>query len=179
MNFADNLLEIKNFLKKKRYKNILIITGKNSFYKSGANSLLRSILREIKFKIYFKRGLIPEIKELKKIVSLVNSLNPDLILAIGGGTVIDYSKIACCTELKEISFKKILLGKVKYKKKFQLCVIPTTAGSGAEVTSNSVIFINNKKFSFESQNLLPDNFFLIPSLILKSNKREGNLILKY
>ena len=31
-----------------------------------------------------------------------------------------------------------------------LAVVPTTAGSGAEVTSNSVIYVNGVKHSFES-----------------------------
>ena len=46
-----------------------------------------------------------------------------------------------------------------YKKKFtKLAVIPTTAGSGAEVTSNAVIYVNSVKHSFESKLLIPDNF---------------------
>ena len=49
-------------------------------------------------------------------------------------------------------------------------MVPTTAGSGAEVTSNAVIYINKQKFSFESFKLLPDHFILIPSLVYKLKK---------
>ena len=103
-------------------------------------------------------------------MNFANKFQPDLILAVGGGAVIDYSKIVSCTEYSEISFKKIILGKVNYNKKFELCVIPTTAGSGAEVTSNSVIYIEKQKFSFESPLLLPDHFILVPSLVFKLKK---------
>ena len=50
--------------------------------------------------------------------SLFNKIKPDIILAIGGGTVIDYAKVACCTDLKQLTFKKIILGKVEHLKKY-------------------------------------------------------------
>ena len=53
----------------------------------------------------------------------------------------------------------------KFEKIYKTCVIPTTAGSGAEVTSNAVIYVNDIKYSFESKLLLPDEYFLIPELI--------------
>ena len=49
-----------------------------------------------------------------------------------------------------------------------LAVVPTTAGSGAEVTSNSVIYVNGVKHSFESELLIPDVFFLIPEFLLSA-----------
>ena len=96
----------KLFKKKKKYNKILIITGKNSYFKSGANTLLQSIVDNKIVKFYFKKSYVPEIKELKLIVNFANKFQPDLILAVGGGAVIDYSKIVSCTEYSEISFKK-------------------------------------------------------------------------
>ena len=57
----------------------------------------------------------------------------------------------------------------QFKKKFtKLAVIPTTAGSGAEVTSNAVIYVDGIKHSFESELLIPDNFFLVPEFLISS-----------
>jgi len=54
------------------------------------------------------------------------------------------------------------------KKYSKLAVIPTTAGSGAEVTSNAVIYLDGIKYSFESELLIPDNFFLIPEFLISA-----------
>ena len=43
-----------------------------------------------------------------------------------------------------------------------------TAGSGAEVTSNAVIYVEGIKHSFESELLIPDNFFLIPEFLISA-----------
>ncbi len=164
-----NFLE--KFLKKNKYNNIFIITGNNSFFKSGAAIAIKKMINGKNVHFYFKECYFPEIKELKKIVKLLDKIKPDLILAIGGGAVIDYAKIVSCTNYKEITFKNIFLGKVNHDKKFELCVVPTTAGSGAEVTSNAVIYINKQKFSFESLKLLPDYFILIPDLVYRLKKK--------
>ena len=59
-----------------------------------------------------------------------------------------------------------------FKRKYtQLAVIPTTAGSGAEVTSNAVIYVDGIKHSFESQLLIPDNFFLVPEFLISAPEK--------
>ena len=47
----------KNFriFKKKKSKKIYILTGKNSFYAADINKELSSILKKVKFRIYFKK----------------------------------------------------------------------------------------------------------------------------
>ena len=89
-------------------------------------------------------------------------------MAIGGGTVIDYAKSANCLN-NEITENDIKSGKINFKKKSLLCAIPTTAGSGAEVTENAVLYINKIKYSVENLKIKPDYFFLIPELIIDSD----------
>ena len=68
--------------------------------------------------------------------------------------------------------KKIVNYSYPIKKKLtELIAIPTTAGSGAEVTSNAVIYIDKIKYSMESEILKPDYFFLIPKLVIKATKK--------
>ena len=111
--------------------------------------MILPFLKSKTIQIYFKKSYYPEYSELKNIINFINQFNPDLILAIGGGSVIDYAKIARL-DLDITNLKKKIINPKKsdnFKKKFKLVTIPTTAGSGAEVTENAVIYIKNKKYS--------------------------------
>jgi alcohol dehydrogenase len=161
-----------NFLiKKHRFNKIFILTGKNSFYKSKACDLLK-IPKNKSVKFYFKLSKLPEFNELIKIILEIYKFKPDVILAIGGGAVIDYAKICSIVNNEQTSnLKKKLINylDISKKKTYPLIAVPTTAGSGAEVTSNAVIYINKIKYSVESNLLVPDYFFLIEELIIKNS----------
>jgi alcohol dehydrogenase len=161
-------------LKEKKYKKIFIITGQNSFYKSGANKIIEKLVKNINVKLYFKKSYYPEINELKEIVTLINKFSPDLVIAVGGGAVMDYAKMSNIIPveyLENIKDSIINYHDIGYKKKNILIALPTTAGSGAEMTSNAVIYINKVKYSIENKLLIPDHFFLIPSFILNNPKK--------
>ena len=175
MNFEKNNERYLNqIINKKKYKKIFIISGYNSFKYSGIQKVINFNNREKKFFYFFKESYLPDIKELLKLTISISKINPDLILAIGGGAVLDYAKIANIIDLKNINElrKKLIKYETPGKKKnYPLIAIPTTAGSGAEVTSNAVIYINNVKYSVESKLLVPSYFILIPKLILKNPKK--------
>lgn len=164
------------FIKNKKFKKIFILSGKKSYKLSGAKNILNRILKQKITKYYFKHSPYPEIFELKNIIHSLREFSPDLIIAVGGGSVIDYAKIANTLEIENNLSNQIKNSTYKVGKKFtKLVAIPTTAGSGAEVTSNSVIYINKVKYSIESEKLKPDYFFLIPKLVIgASNKIKSS-----
>ena len=135
--------KLKFFLEKKKVKNILVISGRKSFNFSGFKKL--AIYKKFKSKmtILFKKSEIPEIYELQYLIKKINIINPDLIIALGGGCVIDYAKLANGLHNVKNLKKKIKNGTLRINsKKTKILAIPTTAGSGAEVTKFSVIYIN-------------------------------------
>jgi len=163
--------KLKSFLESKKIKNILIITGQKSFNFSGFKKL--EIYKKFKsiMTILYKKNEIPEIQELEYLIKKINIINPDLIMALGGGCAIDYAKLANgLYNIKNLR-KKIKSSTLKVNsKKTIILAIPTTAGSGAEVTKFSVIYIDKIKYSVEHNFLKPDFFSLIPKLAVNSPK---------
>ena len=87
----------------------------------------------------------PPLKFAKEMVKKVRGY--DKIVSIGGGSTIDVGKY--------ISLKL----KIPHK------AIPTTAGTGSEVTKFAVFTKNGKKFSLEDEKLIPDEFEHKPKLL--------------
>ena len=161
--------DIKNFIKDKSFKKIFVLCGKKSFVTSGAEKLFKKIIIDKEIKLFYKKSELPILEELIEIINDIKNFKPDLILAVGGGAVIDYAKIANVVEVRNDLADLIVNYSYPFKKKYtKLTVIPTTAGSGAEVTSNAVIYVDGIKHSFESELLVPDNFFLVPEFLISA-----------
>ena len=161
--------DIKKFINDKGFKKIFVLCGKKSFVTSGAEIFFKRLLSTKETKLFYKESEIPILEELIKIIKDIKSFKPDLILAVGGGAVIDYAKIANIVDVRDDLADLIINYSYPFTKKYtKLAVIPTTAGSGAEVTSNAVIYVNGIKQSFESELLIPDNFFLIPEFLMSA-----------
>ena len=171
----NNLINLKKIISRNKFNKIFVITGKKSYTLSGADKIIGPILKKYNVNFFYKKEYFPKIGELKEIIFQIRRIKPNLILAIGGGCVLDYAKISNFLTFSKNLDSEIKKGSYFTKKKFcHLAAVPTTAGSGAEVTSNSVIYINNQKYSVEDPKIRPDSFFLLPSLILKNSKKIKN-----
>ena len=108
----------------------------------------------------------PTIQKLESFKNTLKGIKFDLILAIGGGSVIDTGKVLSVflDEHSNCDLKSLIQNPTKLDKsnKIELHVFPTTAGTGAEVTQFATIwdFENNKKYSLDHKSLLPDYYFL-------------------
>lgn len=169
---GKNCLDELSFLfEENNFQKILIITGKNSFKKSGAKIKLEKLLQKKILRTFFKENDYPELNELKGFISVITLFKPDVILSIGGGAVLDLAKIGNCLCLEDDYVSKIKNGSLTITKKFtKVIAIPTTAGSGAEVTSNAVLYIDKVKYSVEGKNIMPDYAFVDPELVLSLPK---------
>lgn len=166
---VNSLDDIEKFISDKSFKKIFVLSGKKSFVTSGAENFFKKIIKDKDIKFFYKQSEVPVLDELIKIIREIRNYKPDLLLAVGGGTVIDYAKIANVVDLRPDLAELIVNYSYPFKEKFtNLVVIPTTAGSGAEITSNAVIYVDKIKHSFESELLIPNNYFLIPEFLISA-----------
>ena len=163
--------DLKKFIESESFKKILVIAGNKSFYKAGLKNFFLNFKKK-NLEFFFKKKTYPDFDELVEIIQTIKKLSPDLIIAFGGGSVLDYAKIANVIDLNDNLKNQIKNCSYKLKKQERkLLAIPTTAGSGAEVTPNAVIYLDGVKFSVEGELIKPDFFFLIPEFINSASNK--------
>ncbi len=91
----------------------------------------------------------------------------DLIIAVGGGTIIDMAKIISIAYSNQCEKVAEILSDRTFENRLDLIFIPTTAGTGSEATSFAVVYRDKVKISIDHQSLLPTYVVLDP-LLLKS-----------
>ena len=148
--------------------NILLVTGKESFKTSGAKKALESQLSmEIESVTQFSDFSInPKFLDALKGAELARNENIQMIVAVGGGSVIDMAKLIKAFIKNAGSEAEIVMGVRKFSDpKIPLIAIPTTAGSGSESTHFAVVYKDNEKYSLADECLLPDRYILDGNLI--------------
>lgn len=87
------------------------------------------------------------------------------IIAIGGGTVIDIAKVLAVSNGDDVD--ALYANKENLQKHHQLVIIPTTCGTGSEVTNISIINRTRMgvKMGLTSENMFADKAVLIPELL--------------
>ena len=168
----NNHNEIKKIIQYLKYKKILIVSGSSSFSSSKAEKILNDFTKNKVTSIFLKKKKVPDFTELLELIKRINIFRPNLIVAIGGGAVLDLSKTANSLYSEIKLKKKIKNNAYKLKNFCDLFAIPMTAGTGAEVTTNAVIYIDNIKYSVEGKEIKPKHMALLPELIITNKKKD-------
>jgi 4-hydroxybutyrate dehydrogenase len=107
----------------------------------------------------------PSDEMMNSILNDVKKLDFNRVIAVGGGTVIDISKLFVLKGLTNVvdAFER----KIELVKEKELVIIPTTCGTGSEVTNISIAEIKSKqtKMGLAVDELLADDAVLIPELL--------------
>lgn len=150
------------YLKEIKYNRAFIITGGQSMFKSGVIDRIKEYLgnNEDRIFVYSGIGKNPTTEEVKKGVESIKKFEPDLVVAVGGGSPIDAAKIIALLyeypELKVETLTNSILPDKRYKTKF--VAIPSTSGTASEVTHVSVLTYEDRKLKLgiKSPSLRPD-----------------------
>ena len=158
---------LKKLLQLQVPKKVLIVGGRESLERSGAEKICTELLREIPFTIFSDFSPNPKIEDIKEGIKTYKSFQPDLILAIGGGSAIDVAKVINILSAHAGEPEAYILGELPLEKKgAPLVAVPTTSGTGSEATHFAVVYIGNKKYSLAHEFILPDYAIVDPSLTL-------------
>jgi len=152
---------------------ILVVTGKQSFGLSGASVALKEILKGYQA-IYFSDFEVnPKLDDAINGVKLALDHKVELIIAIGGGSVLDMAKLIKAFYCEPGYSTQIAKGeRAVVDCNIPMIAIPTTAGSGSEATHFAVVYVDNKKYSVADNCLLPTRVILDGQLVSSASQSQ-------
>lgn len=108
----------------------------------------------------------PSQHDVAAIISALSQGQVDMVIGIGGGSVLDVAKLLSVLCIDAAPSLDALLAGEKPQRRTRSILIPTTAGTGSEATPNAILAIPEKetKVGIISPVMLPDVVALLPEL---------------
>jgi len=167
--FGENALDQLASISGKR---AMLVVGSERLKKDGTVAKIQTLLAKAGIQSDTFSGIEadPSIATVMKGVEAMNSFSPDWIIGIGGGSPIDAAKAMWIFyEHPDFTFeeaaKPFSLPELRHKARF--IAIPTTSGTGSEVTAFSIITDQDSgiKYPIADYNITPDMAILDTSLV--------------
>jgi len=162
-----------------------IVTDK-PLYNLGVTRPVEEVLEEIgvKYDIFYDVEPDPSLSTVNRGLALMNTFNPDVIIAIGGGSPMDAAKVMWLmyehpeTEFEGLATRFMDIRKRVYElptlgQKAIMVAIPTTSGTGSEVTPFAVVTDDRTgiKYPLADYALTPNMAIVDPELVLNMPKK--------
>lgn len=155
---------------KNKYKKVVIFTDEG-IYQSG---ILEEPLKHIErsgatWEMIKNLPTEPSYLQAQEVIDEFYACNGDIIVACGGGSVMDIAKLASVIERNTYKVEDILYQPELCKKCIPTIMIPTTAGTGSEATPNCIVTIPEKevKEGIVSYEMLAD-YVILDAYMIKN-----------
>ncbi len=139
-------------------RHCLLVRGKKSFDLCGGKKVIDELVGITNCDIteYSDFSVNPKYEEAISGVELFIASKADIIVAVGGGSVLDMAKL-----IRHMAAEKGYAA--------PLHALPTTAGTGAEATHFAVVYIDGKKQSIAADDVLPDVAVVYPQFTYQND----------
>ena len=135
----------------------------------AASGLLEAVARKIpaSYDTYLDIPPEPDYHQVESLLGQVAARGADLIVALGGGSVMDAAKLVSVLLGAEYSIRDLLEDPSKACKKVPTVMIPTTCGTGSEATCNAIVLVPEEgvKVGIVNNAMIPDHVILDADMI--------------
>lgn len=146
---------------------VLLVTDKNIAAIPAVQTLIEQVRSRVS-SLHISGSVPPEPSQhdVAAILSALPDRDVDLVMGIGGGSVLDVAKLLSVLCVDRAPTLEALLAGEKPQSRTASLLIPTTAGTGSEATPNAILAIPEKetKVGIISPVMLPDYVVLAPEL---------------
>lgn len=166
---GENAMEqITDILKTNAAKKVATFTDKG-IEKAGLFALPEAAVKAAGVEYYVLDELPaePSYEAVQKLIDEFKRSGADFIVACGGGSVMDAAKLASVLVTDDYGVKELLDTPGIAKKCVPIILIPTTAGTGAEVTPNAIVAVPERelKVGIVNENMIADYVILDARMI--------------
>jgi alcohol dehydrogenase YqhD (iron-dependent ADH family) len=148
-------------------KNALLVYGQKSIKRNGIYDQIVKSLQKAGMQIYEHSGVQsnPVLSHVQQGIDIAKKNQADVIVAVGGGSVIDSAKAIAAGAKVEHNVWKFFIGKKSIKEALPLTCVLTLAASGSEMNSGMVVTNEEteQKFGFANKHLFPKASILDPT----------------
>lgn len=170
--FGQDTFELVGEKSKTLGNSALIITTSKTLFKNGIIADLENKLKQEKIETYIEDGISPnpKVSEINNIYNKMCNKKIDFVIGIGGGSSIDAAKaIAVSLGSKNSDISDFMeVGKIVPETTLDILAIPTTAGTGSELSKGAIITDkeNNLKMGIRGNSIIPKIAIVDPQLTL-------------
>ena len=133
--------QLRDIIHAERAKTILVFTDKG-IRSYGLSARVEAICAEEgTLKVVDDLTAEPAVSDIERVLREVEADRPDLIVGLGGGSVMDAAKLASILIGAPYNLRDILADASIAKKQVRSVMIPTTCGTGSEATCNAIVAI--------------------------------------
>lgn len=156
-----------DYVRRGNFRRVFIFSGQRSFSWFEANRFVEELRRFVAVTRLAEVRPNPDFDSLRLSVEAVSKNNPDIVIGIGGGSVLDLAKLSRALHDNPTVDPATLTTEAPHldARATQLVLVPTTAGSGAEATHFAVLYRDGIKHSVAGESLLADHIVLDSALV--------------
>ncbi len=147
-------------------KKVMLVYGMGSIKKNGIYDTVIRQLKSIQAEVFEFDGIKPNpvVEDVNEAAEMGRRNKVDVILAVGGGSVIDSAKVLSVTIPNQTSAWRVMIRLDKPKKAIPLIAVLTLAATGTEMNGAAVLTKEevNKKIGFVNRLMFPKHSFLDP-----------------
>ena len=164
----DTINILSRILGTEKARRVFLVTGKTSYELSGAQEALEALLKDYEVTRFYDFSASTGLDDIRKGVAVFKQFPPDIVIAVGGGSVMDMAKSINILAEHDEPFEAFITGeKTLLRRGKPLIAIPTTAGSGSEATHFAVVYIEKQKYSLAHEWMLPNYAIVDPQFTFK------------
>ncbi len=143
----------------------LLVTDETMARLGYAQIVSELLLKEgIKIEVYDRVEPEPHMETAERLGEMVRGVKADLVIGLGGGSPMDMAKVAAILATNDESPLELMNKKVVAKPALKKILIPTTSGSGSEVSGAFVASAGREKYYMRSPYAVPEIAIIDPGL---------------